>query len=186
MTSSQDSSLRPIASFSQAISLVLLLLHLYYYNYGLFARLGFTAEIGDKVLGHIQDTGLFADPGRSKGLAILFLGMALLSSRGRKDEVIRKRRAFMKILIGIVLYFGSSLLLKIPEGADVAVIYGVLTITGFGLVFTGGSHLSRVLRLPWAADDPFGRERSGFPQEERLIASGFSLHLKGSYVWKGR
>jgi hypothetical protein len=186
MTNGHDSSLRPIARLSQAISLVLLSLHVYYYDYGLFARWGFTAKMGNQVLGHIEDTGLFADPDRSKGLALLFLGLALLSARGRKDEAVRKRRAFLKILIGIILYFGSSLLLKIPEGAGVAILYGVLTIAGFVLAFIGGSHLSRVFRLPWAEDDPFGRERAGFPQEERLIASGLSLHLKGSYVWKGR
>jgi hypothetical protein len=168
------------------VALILLLLHCYYFDYALFDGWGLTTKIGDRILLIIRDTGLFVYPTRSKELALLFLGFALLSSRGRKEEAIRKGSAAWQILAGLLLYFSSSLLLRLPADAGMAVFYVLLTITGFILIYTGASHLARVLRLPWDKDDPFGRERAGFPQEERLRRTDFSLHLKASYTWRGK
>lgn len=41
------------------------------------------------------------------------------------------------------------------------------------------------MNFPWTRNDPFGRRKAGFPQEERLRKTDFSLHLKGRYTWQG-
>jgi hypothetical protein len=187
MSDIRNPSQSAVSMLSQAISIFLLLLHFYYFDYDLFYRWGLTARIGDELLTHIWDTGLFANFTRSKLIALLFLGLSLLSSRGRKDEKVRYRRAAGLILGGVILFFGSSLLFMLPGGYPAgSMIYILLTSMGFILLLTGGSRLSRVFRVPWPADDPFGRRRAGFPQEERLLVSKFSLHLKASYTYKGK
>lgn len=183
----ENSSVRSIANFSQAISLLLLLLHCYYYNYDVFSHWRLTTSIGDRILQHIRDTGLFANPARSKAFALLFLTLALISSQGRKNESIKTRPALWMMLAGGIVYFGSSLLFMIPENIPATgILYMTLTITGFVLFFIGGARLSQVLQLPWSDNDPFGHLQAGFPQEERRHVSDFGLYLKARYTWKGQ
>jgi len=184
---SNDLSVRAIAHLSLAVSILLLFSHFYYYDYGAFDHWQLTTPLGDRVLQHIRDTGLFADPTRSKAFAVLFLGLSLLSSPSRKEQSIKKRPTICLIIVALVIYFSSSLLLRIPgEILATAILYMALTTLSFLLVLTCGSRLSRVLNPPWAKDDPFGRRQAGFPQEERRRMTDVSLHLRACYNWKGR
>jgi TraM recognition site of TraD and TraG len=64
--------------------------------------------------------------------------------------------------------------------------YILVTTAGWLLLLVGGIRLKRVLLTPRVSDDPFGKEKAGFPQEERPITSQFSFHLQGKYLLEGR
>jgi hypothetical protein len=172
MTSQNSSNFRDIARLSQSISIVLLLLHFYYYNYDLFYQWHWTAPIGDRILLSISTTGLFANPFRSKILALAFLALSLLGIRGRKDEKIKMSTSLGVIFLGALFYFLSP--------------YSVFVIAGYLFILVGGTRLSRALQVPWDKKDPFGRGQAGFPQEERRRENDFSLHLKARYAYKGK
>jgi YWFCY protein/TraM recognition site of TraD and TraG len=161
-----------IAWLSQAISILLLLLHFYYFDYVLFEGWGLTTPLGDHILEHIRDTGLFASPIRSKLFALIFLILSLLSSETRKSERIKVRPAVWLVLGAGVLYFIGNTI--------------ILTMAGFIGIFIGATRLARVLRLPWSKSDPFGRDQAGFPQEEQQRVTPFGLQLKAQYTYKGQ
>jgi hypothetical protein len=187
-TTNNGSSAGPsIPQLGLTMALVLLLLHFYYYCYGLFDHWGWTTTITDRLLSHIASTGLFKNPGRSKLLGLVFMAIFCLGSAGRKDGRMTVKRALVWVLGGLMVYFGSWLVMGWSEDVSFAGgLYMLLTTTGFLLLLTGGTCLTRVLRLPWSADDPFGKRQAGFPQEQRKLSTKFGLYLRARYTWQGR
>lgn len=174
-------ALRKVLDMSRAAGICLLLLHYYYYCYQTFEQWQLTGAIPARILQHIADTGLFNHPGTSKAMALLFLALSMMGARGPKDEATTVRSCLWIILSGVLLYFGSIFLLSLC----LTIPYMILTSLGFILVLTGGSRLSRVLRSPFRKDDPFGKQRLGFPQEERQCLTDFSINLPAQYHYKG-
>ncbi|MGB3180599.1 MAG: YWFCY domain-containing protein [Cyclobacteriaceae bacterium] len=58
-TGENTEGLRKIIDWTRLISVSLLGLHIYYYGYGQFEAWGLTAEITDRLLVNIANTGLF-------------------------------------------------------------------------------------------------------------------------------
>ena len=188
MSTDNSQSLRKIADLSRTISVILLLLHCYFYCYYAFEHWRLTTTISDRLLQHISETGLFRRPALSKTLALAFLLFALPAVSGRKSEKITYRSFGTILLSGLLLYFGSDLLL-LDDGSgydllSIAIVYMSLTGVGFILVLTGLGRLSRILPSMLRKKDPFGRDQAGFPQEQRLRRADFSLHLRASYTYK--
>src|SRR5260221_6222610 len=71
-------------------------------------------------------------------------------------------------------------------GRTALVLYTAFTAISWALIFVSSSSIIRRFKLPWSGDDPFGQRRAGFPQEQALLSSDFSLHLRGSYSWQGQ
>lgn len=188
MSTGEDiSSLRKILDMSRAIGICLLLLHFYYYCYTAFEQWQLTSDILSRILQHITATGLFHHALTSKILAMLFLALSLLGMRGRKNEEITFHSCVKIILAGLFLYFGSSILLILPDSTLFpAIAYMIVTAAGFITILTGGARLSRVLNFPFITDDPFGRQLGGFPQEERQIVTNFSINLPAQYTYKDK
>ncbi len=181
------SSLRKLQDMSRAAGIVLLLLHFYYYCYKAFEQWQLTADIPARILRHIADTGLFRHPGTSKTFAILLLTLSLMGARGRKDLATTYRSCLGLILAGVLLYFGSSILLSLPAGTiPLAIGYISLCSIGFVLILTGGARISRILHAPFLKEDPFGRLHTGFPQEEQQSLTDFSINLPARYTRRGK
>jgi hypothetical protein len=117
----------------------------------------------------IIDTGLFDKTYISKLLALMFLFLSILASSPRKKPSSSVNAAVGLLLLGIITYWISF-----------------LTIPAWITILIGGTQLARYMNLPWSDDDPFGRQRAGFPQEQSLVPSDFSLHLRGEYTWQGK
>ena len=84
-TGENEMGLRKILDFTRLGAIVILLLHFYYYCYGLFDQWGLTIEIGDRFLLNIKNTGLFNSIYSSKLLALALLVISVLCSKGKKD-----------------------------------------------------------------------------------------------------
>ncbi|MCO7723810.1 YWFCY domain-containing protein [Myroides odoratimimus] len=72
----------------RTVSIIILLLHIYWFCYSLFIRLGLTYPVIDKILfGFNAKASLFLYPIYAKLFSILFLGLSLLENRGVKNHL---------------------------------------------------------------------------------------------------
>ena len=85
-TGENEQGLRAIIDMTRMISIIVLLLHFYYYCYNAFAEWQLTTTITDRLLQNIFATGLFSSFSKSKFIALGFLVISLMGARGKKNE----------------------------------------------------------------------------------------------------
>ena len=186
-TGENEQGLRKITDMTRLISIVVLGLHFYYCCYQVFRQWELTAEISDTLLLNIQHTGLFKNFNNAKLIALGFLLISLLGAKGKKEEKLKFKTAFIYSGCGALIYFGSYCYLHISADSQTrAVAYMIATTTGFLLVLSGGNLLSRVIRQKLNDEDIFNQENETFPQEERLLQNEYSINLPAKYLLKGR
>ncbi|SJZ67649.1 AAA-like domain-containing protein [Chitinophaga eiseniae] len=186
-TGENEQGLRKILDLTRLISIAVLVMHFYYYCYGAFHAWHWTAEITDRLLENISKTGLFSYFHKSKLISLGFLGITLLGAQGRKDEKIKYGTALAYMTCGLLLYFITYLIFLLPADALTrGTLYIGITAAGYILILTGGTLLSRVLKLKINHADIFNKESQSFPQEERLLTNEFSINIPATYQLKTR
>ena len=186
-TGENEQALRKILDMTRLISIVILVIHFYYYCYAAFQEWGLSSALSDRILGNIYRTGLFGNFHKSKFIALGFLFISLLGARGRKNEKLNHKTAFAYIITGLLIYFISylALLLKIKT-TELAMVYIGITSIGFLLSLSGGTLLSRIIRNKLNNKDIFNKENETFPQEERLLENEYSINLPARYQLKDK
>lgn len=186
-TGENEQALRKILDMTRLISIVILVLHFYYYCYAAFIEWGWSSPFSDRILGNIYRTGIFSSFVKSKCIALGFLMISLLGAKGRKDEKLSYKTAFAYLITGLLLYLASylSMLLRLPV-QEKTIVYIGITSTGFLLVLSGGTLLSRIIKSKFNNKDIFNRENETFPQEERLMENEFSINLPARYRLKSK
>jgi hypothetical protein len=186
-TGENEQALRKILDMTRLISIVLLGLHFYYYGYAAFRYWELVSEFSDTILGNIYRTGLFNHFYKSKMFALGFLIISLLGSKGRKDEKLNHKTAFLYIGLGLLLYWLSYFLLKPSIGlSNVVILYMLVTSVGYLFLLTGGTLLSRIIGNKLNDKDIFNKENETFPQEERLLENEYSINLPARYYLKDK
>ena len=186
VTGENEQGLRKIIDLTRFGSIFILLLHFYFYCYGAFALWGLKSTITDRVLQNIARTGLFKNLFVSKSITIGLLIISLMGAQGKKDEKINWKTIIGYLIMGLLIFFNSSLLFRLNYPLEtVAVIYMVASGTGFLLILAGGNLLSRLIRLN-LSNDVFNSLNETFPQEERLLTNEFSINLTARYNLRGR
>lgn len=184
--SDNEQGLRKVIDLTRMIGIAVLLLHFYFYCYGAFKEWHLTAPISDRLLQNIAKGGLFKTFHRSKFIALGFLALSLLGAKGMKDQQQNYKAALAYILTGLLLYFISVLVLNMDAQTKViAAAYIAITGLGFILFMTGGTLLTRIIRLKLSGDI-FNKENESFPQEERLLQNDYSVNLPTRYALKGK
>lgn len=186
-TGENEQALRKILDMTRLISIIVLVIHFYYYCYAAFREWHLVSGFSDKIMGNIHHTGLFSNFHKSKLFALGFLMISLIGAKGRKDEKLNYKTAFAYIITGILIYFISylSLYLKI-EIVQAAIAYITITSVGFLLVLSGGTLLSRIIKNRLNQKDIFNTENETFPQEERLLENEYSINLPARYHLKDK
>ena len=186
-TGENEQALRKILDMTRLISIVILVLHFYYYCYAAFSQWGLVSEFSDRILGNIRNTGIFDGLHRSKLISLGFLIISLIGAKGRKDEKLNYRVASAYIITGLLIYFFGylSLLLSFSP-VVIAGIYIGITTTGFLLFLSGGTLLSRIIKNKLNDKDIFNKENETFPQEERLLENEYSINLPARYRLKNK
>src|SRR5690348_11751431 len=186
-TGENEQALRKILDMTRLISIVILMIHFYYYCYAAFLEWGLSSAFSDRILGNVYRTGLFSSFAKSKLISLGFLMISLLGAKGRKDEKLSYKTAFTYLVTGLLLYFSSylSLMLKMPV-QEKTIIYISITAIGFLLVLSGGTLLSRIIKSKFNHKDIFNKENETFPQEERLLENEYSINLPARYHLKNR
>ncbi len=186
-TGENEQGLRKILDMTRLISIAILALHFYYYCFRVFETWGLSMDLTTRLMGNIMRTGLFDHFITSKLIALGFLCISLFGAKGKRDEKLNFKTAFAYIITGLVLYFVSylSLFLKVDK-QTIAITYIGSTVTGYLLILTGGTFLSRIIRMRFNNKDIFNKENESFPQEERLLENEYSINLPAKYHLKGK
>jgi len=177
--------LAKIMAFMRAVSILLVLMHLYWFCYGFFIERGWTSELIDSILSNFDTTaGLFSHPSYTKVFAWVLLSLSSLGTKGVKDEKITWHQIFIALGLGISLFFFSIFLLKEP--ADFAAhLYIFSTGSGYIFLMLAGLWVSRLLKHQ-LMDDIFNNENESFMQETQLIENEYSVNLPTKFYYKGR
>lgn len=186
-TGENEQALRKILDMTRLISIIILVIHFYYYCYAAFQEWGWQSNFTDRILSNVYRTGLFNSFLKSKLIALGFLLISLLGVRGRKREKLGYKTVLAYLVTGLFLYFGGYLSLLLPMAfQEISIVYIGITVAGFLLVLSGGTLLSRIIKSNFDNNDIFNRENETFPQEERLLQNEFSINLPARYRLKNK
>ncbi|SDE66547.1 Type IV secretory system Conjugative DNA transfer [Mucilaginibacter pineti] len=178
--------LRKIIDMTRLLSLAILAIHFYMLCYGAFKQWQLTQPLIDRVVMTFGKTALFNSSLYTKGAVLLLLGISLLGVKGRKDDKLLKSTIIIYLLSGLLLFWGSGILLYLKgESKVIASAYMGFTSLGYLLTLSGGSLLTRLIRLN-LNKDIFNHHNETFPQEERLLENEYSINLPTRYQLKGK
>ena len=110
--SQQEDDLRALAKimdFLRAVSILLVVIHLYWYCYEAVRLWGIDIGVVDRVLLNFDRTaGLFRSILYTKLFALVLLALSCLGTKGVKEEKITWRRIWAVLAAGLVLFFGFA------------------------------------------------------------------------------
>lgn len=177
--------LAKIMAFMRAVSILLILMHLYWFSYGFFIERGWTLEVINKILANFDRTaGLFSHTLYTKAFALVLLALSCLGTKGVKNEKITWSKIYVALGIGFVLFFLNTPLLKLSHATG-TFLY-ILTISlGYIALLMAGVWMSRLLRTN-LMDDVFNNENESFQQETKLMENEYSVNLPTKFYYKGK
>ncbi len=114
----------------------------------------------------------------------MLLALSCLGTKGVKNEKITWSKIYTALVIGFVLFFLNTPLLKLS--AEVATsLYILTTSLGYIALLMAGVWMSRLLRNN-LMDDVFNNENESFQQETRLIENEYSVNLPTKFFYKSK
>ena len=177
--------LAKIMAFMRAVSIIIVLMHLYWFCYGFFIHRGWTLEIINKILGNFNRTaGLFEHTLYTKIFALVLLALSCLGTKGVKNEKITWSKIYVALGIGFVLFFLNFPLLKLS--LNTATFLYILTMSlGYIALMVAGLWMSRLLHNN-LMDDVFNNENESFQQETKLMQNEYSVNLPTKFYYKNK
>jgi hypothetical protein len=177
--------LAKIMAFMRAVSILLVLMHLYWFCYGYFIDRGWTLELINKILGNFQRTaGLFSHTLYTKVFALVLLALSCLGSKGVKHQKITWTKIYTALAIGFAFFFLNTPLLKLSV-TTATILYILTTGLGYIALMVAGVWMSRLLRNN-LMDDVFNNENESFMQETTLMENEYSVNLPTKFYYKGK
>ena len=188
--SQQEDDLRALAKimdFLRAVSIILVVMNVYWFCYEVIRLWGVNIGVVDRILLNFDRTaGLFHSILYTKLFAVLLLALSCLGTKGVKGEKITWGRIWTALAAGSVLFFLNWWILALPLPIEAVMGLYVLTIgTGYVCLLMGGLWMSRLLKHN-LMEDVFNNENESFMQETRLIESEYSVNLPTRFYYKKR
>jgi hypothetical protein len=180
-------ALGKIIDFIRAVSILLVIIHIYWFCYEMISGQKLDMEVVDKILMNFnRTTGLFSSMLYTKLFANLLLALSCLGTKGVKAEKITWTKINICLGFGVVLFYLNWWILEMPlPVASKSALY-ILTISaGFILMLVAGTWISRLLKNH-LMDDVFNIENESFMQEQRLMENEYSVNLPTLFVYKGK
>ena len=186
----QEDDLRGLAKvmeFMRAISIVFIVIHVYWFCYRSFVDMGINIGVVDRILLNFQRTaGLFSNLLITKVFAVIFLALSCLGTQGVKNQEMTWGRIYAAFLSGLVLFFMNWWMLDLPFSPTAnAVIYTVTLTAGYILLLMSGMWISRMLKHN-LMEDVFNTANESFIQETRLMENEYSVNLPTKFVYQGK
>ena len=184
----QEDDLRALAKimdFLRAVSIILVVIHVYWYGYGAIRTWGIGIGVVDRILMNFQRTvGLFSSMLYTKLFAVVLLGLSCLGTKGVKGEKITWEKIYAALGMGGVLFFLNGWLLHLPLPFTIDVGLYVVTISaGYACLLMAGLWMSRLLKHN-LMDDVFNNENESFMQETRYLENEYSVNLPTRFYYK--
>lgn len=184
----QEDDLRGLAKvmeFMRAISILFVLMNIYWFCYYAVREWGINISVVDKILLNFDRTaGLFGNILYTKLFAVVFLALSCLGTKGVKEEKITWPKIYVFLTIGFILFFMNWWILDLPLPATGTAGFYILTMSvGFLCLLVAGVWMSRLLKNN-LMDDVFNTENESFMQETRLLQSEYSVNLPTKFWYK--
>lgn len=186
----QEDDLRALAKimeFGRAVSIFLLVVHVYVYCYPSITAWHLNLEVIDRILVNFNNTtGIFNCILWSKLLAVLLLAVSCLGTHGVKGEKITWPKIYAVLVAGCALFFLNWWLLKLPLPHMANTAFYIFTLTaGYLALLMSGLWMSRLYRHN-LMEDVFNMENESFMQETRLMENEYSVNLPTRFYYKKR
>lgn len=184
----QEDDLRGLAKvmdFMRALSIIFVVLNIYWYCYYAIWEWNIQIEVLDKILLNFNRTaGLFENILYTKIFSVLFLGLSCLGTKGVKEEKITWTKIYVFLFIGFILFFMNWWLLDLPLPVETTTGFYIFSMAvGYICLLMGGLWMSRLLKNN-LMDDVFNTENESFMQETRLLQSEYSVNLPTKFWYK--
>ena len=186
----QEDDLRALAKimeFGRAVSIFLLVVHVYVYCYPSMTAWHLNLEVIDRILVNFNNTtGIFNCILWTKLLTVLLLAISCLGTHGVKGEKITWYKIYMVMVAGSTLFFLNWWLLNLPMPHTVSTILYVSTLTtGYLGLLMAGLWISRLYKHTLMTD-VFNNENESFGQETRLMENEYSVNLPTKFQYRGK
>ena len=184
----QEDDLRGLAKvmeFMRAISILFVLMNIYWFCYQAIHEWGMNIGVVDKILMNFNRTaGLFNSILWTKIFAVVFLALSCLGTKGVKEERITWTKINSYLSVGFVLFFLNwwLLYLPLPLVANTALYIFTMTV-GYFCLLMAGLYMSRLLKNTMM-DDVFNNENESFMQETKLMVNDYSINLPTKFWYK--
>ena len=180
-------ALAKIMDFGRAVSIFIMVIHVYVYCYPSMAAWQLTLDVIDRILLNFdRTTGIFGCILWTKLLAVLLLAISCMGTIGVKGEKITWHRIWAVLTAGAVLFFLNWWLLDLPFPHEAVTSLYVLTLTaGYLCLLMAGLWITRLYRNN-LMEDVFNQENESFMQETRLIENEYSVNLPTRFRYAGK
>ena len=186
--SQQDDDLRALAKimdFLRAVSILFVVINIYWYCYEAIKLWGVNIGVVDKILMNFHTTaGLFGSIVYTKLFAVLLLGLSCLGTSGVKEEKITWTKIWTFVGVGFIFFFLNWWVLALPLAVEANTALYLFTMTvGYICLLMSGLYMSRLLKNN-LMDDVFNQENESFMQENRLLENEYSVNLRTRFYYK--
>jgi len=186
--SQQEDDLRALAKimdFLRAVSIILVVIHIYWYCYEAIQLWGINIGVVDRMLMNFQRTArLFGSIIYTKIFALVLLALSCLGTTGVKEEKITWKKIWTVIAVGFILFFLNWWILELPLPIEAnTALYIATMAAGYICLLMGGLWMSRLLKYN-LMEDVFNNENESFMQETRLLTNDYSVNLPTRFYYK--
>lgn len=177
--------LAKVMDFMRAISILFVVINIYWFCYQSIVNWGINIGVLDKILLNFQRTaGLFSHILITKVFAVIFLALSCLGTKGVKEEKVTWTKIYVFLVIGFILFFLNWWMLYLPLPLSANTTFYILSMAGGYLcLLVAGVWMSRLLKNNMM-DDVFNLENESFMQETRLMENEYSVNLPSRFWYK--
>ena len=176
----EPNELRRLHEGFRFFSYLLLFLTLYIQQVAFFQKLGWYipefASLWDKLL----RIGFLTNVWQAKAVCLIFLAITCIGTKAKKDRDLKAATIVTQILTGLLLYWGSLLMIE-----TVIPAYLILSFFGFVLLNLAFDNLSKLINVN-LMKDRFNLENESFPQEEERKENEFSVNLYTRFMYRNK
>ena len=184
----QEDDLRALAKimdFLRAVSIIFVVINIYWYCYEAIKLWGINIGVVDKILMNFNNTaGLFGSIIYTKLFCVLLMGLSCLGTKGVKEEKITWRKIWTFMGVGFAFFFLNWWVLSLPFSIEANTALYIFTMAvGYICLLMAGLYMSRLLKNN-LMDDVFNCENESFMQETRLLENEYSINLPTRFWYK--
>lgn len=184
----QEDDLRALAKimdFLRAVSILLVVINIYWYCYEAINLWGMNLGVVDTILMNFNRTAaIFSSIFWTKLFAILLLGLSCLGTKGVMNEKITWSKIWGLMALGLLLFLGNWWILALPLSLALnTILYMITMAIGYICLLMSGLYMSRLLQYN-LMEDPFNNENESFMQETSLMENEYSINLPTRFYYK--
>ena len=171
--------------FMRAISIIMVIIHIYWYCHSYFLSFNFNVSVVDKILLNFQkNTGLFNHIIITKVFSVIFLALSCLGTKGVKNEKITWTKITFSLILGILLFFINWWILELQLSLlSKTILYSFTMSVGYLFLLLSGVWISRLIKINMM-DDVFNIENESFMQETRFMDNEYSVNIPTHFWYK--